>query len=120
MPACVASSSAPDQLRRKLDLAGLRARFGSGVFSASMVARGKPAPDLFLYAAAQMAAPPARCVVVEDSPAGIAAARAAGMAAIGFCGGGHCRPGHGARLAACGAAVVIADMRELAGAASRL
>jgi beta-phosphoglucomutase-like phosphatase (HAD superfamily) len=63
-----------------------------------MVARGKPAPDLFLYAAQQLTTAPDRCLVIEDSPAGIDAARAAGMTAIGFSGGSHCGPEHGARL----------------------
>lgn len=117
---CVASSSTPKQLSRKLELTGLAAPFGENLFSATMVQRGKPAPDLFLYAAARMGAAPQRCLVLEDSPAGIAAARAAGMVAIGFCGGGHCRPGHKDRLMAGGAALVIADVRELANAVSRL
>ncbi len=119
-PYCVASSSSPDQIRRKLDLTGLLPRFGDNLFSATMVARGKPAPDLFLFAAREMGAAPERCLVVEDSPAGIAAALAAGMTAIGFCGGSHCGPDHGVRLEACGAAAVIADMRGLADAAARL
>jgi HAD superfamily hydrolase (TIGR01509 family) len=117
---CVASSSTPAQLRRKLELTGLATGFGGKLFSAAMVAHGKPAPDLFLYAAAEMGARPDRCVVIEDSPAGITAALAAGMIAIGFCGGGHCRPGHEARLRDCGAALVIADMRDLAAAVSQL
>jgi beta-phosphoglucomutase-like phosphatase (HAD superfamily) len=85
-----------------------------------MVARGKPAPDLFLYAAQRLATEPERCLVIEDSPAGIDAAIAAGMTAIGFCGGSHCRPEHGARLQARGAALVIADMRELLPAMAKL
>ncbi len=119
-PVCVASSSAFGQLRRKLELTGLLARFGESLFSASMVRRGKPAPDLFLYAARQMGAAPERCLVIEDSPAGIEAARAAGMTAIGFCGGSHCRPGHAERLKVGGAALVIADMGELASAMAEL
>jgi beta-phosphoglucomutase-like phosphatase (HAD superfamily) len=69
-----------------------------------MVAHGKPAPDLFLYAARRLATAPDRCLVIEDSPEGIDAAVAAGMTAIGFSGGSHCRPDHGARLQARGAA----------------
>ncbi len=84
-----------------------------------MVARGKPAPDLFLYAAERMGAAPQRCVVIEDSIPGIAAAVAAGMLAIGFTGGSHCRPGHAARLAEKGAALVIGRMEELAPALAR-
>jgi beta-phosphoglucomutase-like phosphatase (HAD superfamily) len=85
-----------------------------------MVARGKPAPDLFLYAASKMGVSPSRCVVIEDSPAGIEAACAARMTAIGFCGGSHSRPGHDARLSSRGAALVITDIRDLANAFSQL
>lgn len=110
---CVASSSEPGKLRFGLKTAGLYDHFAPHVFSASQVARGKPAPDLFLYAATQMGAAPASCLVIEDSVAGVRAARAAGMAVVGFCGGGHCGPGHGARLREEGAAAVLGDMREL-------
>jgi HAD superfamily hydrolase (TIGR01509 family) len=120
LPACVASSGVPEQIRRKLELTGLLARFGEDLFSATMVARGKPAPDLFLYAAQQLATAPDRCLVIEDSPLGIEAAIAAGMTAIGFCGGSHCGPEHGDRLLSRGAALVIADMRELSTAMAKL
>jgi len=85
-----------------------------------MVARGKPAPDLFVYAAQHLTTAPERCIVVEDSPAGIDAAVAAGMTAIGFSGGSHCGPDHGARLQARGAGRVIAEMRELTTAITKL
>jgi len=110
---CVASSSSPERLRHTLGLVGLYRRFDPHVFSATMVARGKPAPDLFLLAAQRMAANPARCVVIEDSLPGVEAAVAAGMTAIGFVGGGHCAPGHAHRLRAAGAASVVAAMPEL-------
>lgn len=113
LPVCVASSSAPAQIRLGLGIAGLLEFFDPHLFSAAMVARGKPAPDLFLHAAERMGAAPRRCLVIEDSPAGVQAARAAGMTVIGFCGGSHCRPGHGRRLLADGAARVIEDMRNL-------
>jgi HAD superfamily hydrolase (TIGR01509 family) len=119
-PVCVASSSSPERLHHALSLVGLYHRFVPNVFSAAMVARGKPAPDLFLYAAAQMGTAPQRCLVVEDSLVGIEAAVAAGITAIGFCGGSHCRPGHRHRLEAQGASRVVADMRELAQAIRRL
>ena len=85
-----------------------------------MVARGKPAPDLFLYAAQNLMTAPDQCLVIEDSPAGIDAALAAGMIAIGFSGGSHCRPEHGVRLQRHGAALVIDDMHELAAALAKL
>jgi HAD superfamily hydrolase (TIGR01509 family) len=110
---CVASSSLPERLAYTLGLTGLAKWFGDAVFSVSMVARGKPAPDLFLHAARAMAADPARCLVIEDSAPGITAAKAAGMMALGFMGASHCRPGHDARLAAAGADLVFSDMREL-------
>jgi HAD superfamily hydrolase (TIGR01509 family) len=89
---CVASSSHPEGMRRSLELAGLPDRFAPRLFSASMVSEGTPAPDLFLLAAARMAAEPARCLVIEDSPAGNRAGKAAGMTAFGFTGGSHLRP----------------------------
>ncbi len=117
---CVASSSSLERLYHSLSLVNLYNRFAPNVFSAAMVAHGKPAPDLFLYAAAQMSALPDRCLVVEDSLAGVEAAGAAGMTAIGFCGGSHCRPGHADRLRERGAALVIAEMAELTPAIHRL
>jgi HAD superfamily hydrolase (TIGR01509 family) len=110
---CVASSSAPERLRHSLSLTGLLRSFEPHVFSATQVARGKPAPDLFLFAAASMQVTPAACVVIEDSVPGVQAAVAAGMRAIGFTGGGHCRPGHAERLRAAGAAAVTDAMAAL-------
>ncbi|MBB4952607.1 HAD superfamily hydrolase (TIGR01509 family) [Agrobacterium vitis] len=86
---CVASSSQPDRIALSLTVTGLIERFQPHIFSATMVKNGKPAPDLFLYAAEKMATHPHQCVVVEDSPAGLMAARAAGMTALAFTGGGH-------------------------------
>jgi HAD superfamily hydrolase (TIGR01509 family) len=120
LPICVASSSSLEQIRRKLKITGLLRHFGEHLFSATMVTRGKPAPDLFLYAARRLATTPDRCLVIEDSPAGIDAALAAGMTAIGFCGGSHCGPEHGARLQKHGAALVMDDMLELATAMAKL
>ena len=88
-PRAVASSSAPDRLALSLSLTGLAPLFGPHVYSATMVQHGKPAPDLFLLAADRLGVAPADCVVIEDSPAGLRAARAAGMRAIGFLGGSH-------------------------------
>ena len=119
-PVCVASSSSLEQIRQKLTITGLLRRFGEHLFSAAMVACGKPAPDLFLYAAQNLMTAPDRCLVIEDSPAGIDAALAAGMTAIGFSGGSHCGPEHGTRLRARGAMLVIDDMHELATAIAKL
>jgi HAD superfamily hydrolase (TIGR01509 family) len=117
---CVASSSTPERLQHALTLVGLIDRFQPHIFSAVEVARGKPEPDLFLHAAKQMAVAPGRCVVIEDSMPGVIAAAAAGMRAIGFTGGGHCRPGHDSRLYAEGATLVIDDMTQLPVALMRL
>src|SRR5258708_21981077 len=97
-PKCVASSSPLDRVRLSLESTGLLRFFDPYLFSASDVPRGKPAPDLFLYAAAKMHVEPADCIVVEDSPAGVAAAYAAGMSPIGFIGGSHPNPTLGAPL----------------------
>lgn len=79
IPFCVASSGSHEKIAHSLHRAGLHDRFAGRLYSATDVARGKPAPDLFLYAAEAMGADPAACAVIEDSPAGVAAARAAGM-----------------------------------------
>lgn len=87
LPSCVASGTSHSGLRHTLGLTGLYERFEGRIFSASEVEHGKPAPDLFLHAARTLGVDPARCVVVEDSRYGVAAARAAGMRAYGYCGG---------------------------------
>jgi HAD superfamily hydrolase (TIGR01509 family) len=87
IPACVASSGLHDKMRRTLGRTGLYERFEGRIYSASEVAHGKPAPDLFLHAAERMGVAPARCVVVEDSQYGVRAARAAGMRSFGYAGG---------------------------------
>ena len=81
---CVASSGTHEKLRFTLGLTGLHDRFAGRIFSASEVANGKPAPDLFLLAAARMDVEPARCAIVEDSVAGVAAGTAAGMQVFAF------------------------------------
>ncbi|MFI5685589.1 HAD family hydrolase [Streptomyces sp. NPDC051636] len=87
LPTCVASSGSHEKMRHTLGRTGLYERFAGRIHSASEVARGKPAPDLFLYAAERMGVDPAACVVVEDSHPGVQAARAAGMRALGYAGG---------------------------------
>ncbi len=81
---CVASSGDHAKMAFTLGMTGLHERFAGRIFSATEVERGKPAPDLFLHAAARMGFAPADCVVVEDSPLGVRAARAAGMRVVGF------------------------------------
>jgi beta-phosphoglucomutase-like phosphatase (HAD superfamily) len=114
-PVCVASSGSHARMRVSLGRAKLYDKFAPNIFSASQVQHGKPAPDLFLFAAAQMATPPERCLVIEDSIAGISGARAAGMAVFGFHGGGHCHQGYGETLRAAGATLTFDDMRQLPG-----
>ena len=113
LPRCVASGSRPDKLVHALEVTGLYGLFAPHVFSAVEVDRGKPAPDLFLLAAARMNADPARCCVVEDSIAGVTAGVAAGMTVIGFTGGSHCGAGHAARLRQAGAAAVVGGWGEI-------
>ncbi|MFT2752848.1 HAD family hydrolase [Clavibacter sp. Sh2088] len=107
-PTCVASSGGHPKIRANLALTGLLGRFDGRISSATEVAHGKPAPDLFLLAASRMGVDPARCVVVEDSPYGVQGASAAGMRALGYAGG--LTPA--ARLRDAGA-TVFDDMRDL-------
>lgn len=111
-PKCLASSSPLDRVRVSLETTGLT-RFFECIFSASDVPAGKPAPDLFLHAAAQMQVEPQDCIVVEDSAAGVTAATAAGMTAIGFVGGSHSDGELGQALMRSGARTVVADLRQL-------
>lgn len=113
LPKCVASSGTPEKIHHGLSCAGLYDQLAPHIFSATQVRRGKPAPDLFLFAAGQMGVPPARCIVIEDSVAGITGARAAGMTVLGFHGGSHCTAEHGDILCKAGAATTFADMRQL-------
>jgi HAD superfamily hydrolase (TIGR01509 family) len=117
---CVASSAAHEKIFTTLSRTGLYRRFAPNIFSGTQVSHGKPAPDLFLLAARQMAALPARCVVIEDSVPGVTGARAAGMTVLGFHGGSHCLSGDGERLRAAGAALTFDDMRQLPGLIGRI
>ena len=119
-PKCVASSSSLDRVRVSLDATELSRFFRGHVFSAADVAEGKPAPDLFLHVARETASAPKDCIVVEDSPAGVAAAVAAGMIAIGFVGGSHADESLPDKLEDAGATLVIADMRALKAAVTQL
>jgi len=89
IPRCVASSSQPERIRLCLDVVGILPKLEPNIFSATMVKNGKPAPDLFLFAADKMKTDPKDCIVIEDSPMGIEAAKAAGMRVFAFTGGSH-------------------------------
>jgi HAD superfamily hydrolase (TIGR01509 family) len=107
IPYCVASSGTHERIRLALTTTGLRSHFpDERIFSSQDVAHGKPAPDLFLHAAAKTHAQPEDCIVVEDSPLGVQAAKAAGMRVIGYT---KMTPAH--RLSE--ADVLISDMSEL-------
>jgi len=115
LPSCVASSSDPVRLRHSLGLTGLLPLFEGRIYSSTLVARGKPAPDLFLHAAAAMGVAPEACLVIEDSVPGVTAARAAGMRVVGFSGGGHWQHDPAAAdLTRAGASRIFRDYRDLA------
>lgn len=117
---CVASSTPSARLRWKLQQTGLIGLFDPHIFSSDMVRNGKPAPDLFLHAAAAMGVPTGECVVVEDSVNGVMAGKAAGMQVIGFTAGAHCAGNHGERLARAGADRIVESYGDLAAALERL
>lgn len=107
-PVCVASSGSHDKMRFTLGKTGLFDRFDGRIFSVDQVVHGKPAPDIFLFAADQMGVPPDRCVVIEDSVSGVTAGLAAGMAVFAFAGGVT-----GSEALSIPGAMVFDDMREL-------
>ncbi len=114
VPVCVASSSQLERIRLSLEVTGLAAAFGDHIFSASMVSQGKPAPDLFLLAASRMHVTPQRCIVIEDSPAGVEAARRAGMRVFAFTGGSHAQSvAHRQRLESLAPDILFDDMARL-------
>jgi HAD superfamily hydrolase (TIGR01509 family) len=113
IPHCVASSSDFDRVSFSLSLTGLAPHFDSRLYTSQMVERGKPAPDLFLYAAERMRADPRRTLVIEDSVSGVAAGKAAGMTVWGFVGGSHYQSRDGkAILNEAGADRVFARMAD--------
>lgn len=120
-PRAVASSSTPPRLEHTLRLTGLWDRFAPHVYSATEVARGKPAPDLFLLAADRLGLPPADCIVIEDSPAGVEAARAAGMRVVALLAGSHAAAaGLAQAMQALRPDAVVADAADLPDTLARL
>jgi len=103
LPRCIASSSSASRLQVSLEALNLRDMFDGRTFSADLVARGKPCPDIFLYAAKQIGIAPSKCVVIEDSPSGVHAAKAAGMTVIGLGAASHIRARHCQHLLDAGA-----------------
>ena len=117
---CVASSSSPDRLAVCLDVLDLHNDFGGKVFSASAVSRGKPHPDIFLYAAKRMQCEPAHCIVIEDSASGVTAGVAACMTVVGLMAASHMRPEYRQRLVAAGAYFIAATFEEATDITRRL
>ncbi|MGA8960526.1 MAG: HAD-IA family hydrolase, partial [Pseudolabrys sp.] len=112
-PRCVASSSTRERLQLSLEVTGLAELFGDRVFSAEQVEQGKPAPDLYLFAARSVGARPADCIVIEDSTLGMRAAVAAGMGTVGFVGASHATPELADQLRMAGARTVVTSMSDL-------
>lgn len=119
IPRCIASSSSIDRLQLCLSVLNLTDRFGNNVFSADMVPRGKPHPDIFLFAADKLGVNPKSCLVIEDSTSGIKAAVAAGMTAVGLCAASHIRAGHHLKLREAGAVHLAHSWNEVEKIASR-
>lgn len=114
LPKAVVSSSTTRWIRRHLDHIGLADAFGDHLYSGrEHVTRGKPAPDLYLFAAARLGVAIGRCAIIEDSPVGATGAVASGGHVIGLCAGSHCAADHGARLKALGVAAVAANFDEV-------
>ena len=115
LPRAIASSSSVEWIERHLDHLGIRRHFAGRIFSGrEHVARGKPAPDIYLLAAATMGVDIERTVIIEDSPVGVTGALASGAQVIGLCAGSHCLAGHDERLRALGVRHVAADFGEVA------
>jgi HAD superfamily hydrolase (TIGR01509 family) len=115
LPKAIVSSSTTQWIARHLDHIGLRDAFGEHLYSGrEHVTRSKPAPDLYLYGAAQLGVPIERCAIIEDSPVGATGAVASGGYVIGLVAGAHCGAGHGERLQALGVAAVADSFDEVA------
>jgi HAD superfamily hydrolase (TIGR01509 family) len=113
LPRCIASSSSAERLQLCTDVLAIGHHFPNTVFSADLVPRGKPHPDIFLYAADKIGVAPEHCLVIEDSPNGVRAGLAAGMCVVGLCAGAHIRTGHAERLREAGAEHVFDSWPEV-------
>lgn len=114
LPKAVVSSSSTRWIRRHLEHIGLSDIFGEHLYSGrEHVERGKPAPDLYLYAADKLGVAIGDCAVIEDSPVGATGAVASGGHVIGLCAGNHCAPDHAERLRAIGVAAVASSFDEV-------
>ena len=117
LPRAIASSSSMSWIEAHLNHLGIRDRFGDRIFSGRVhVARGKPAPDIYLHAAAALGIPIKRIAIIEDSPVGVTGAVASGAFVIGLAAGNHCFGGHGDRLRDLGAHVIAHSFDEVAAA----
>lgn len=115
LPKAICSSSSSAWVRRHLEHIGLEDVFGDMIFSGrEHVTRGKPAPDLYLHAAAALGVPIERCAIIEDSPVGATGAVASGATVIGLTAGLHCGPDHAERLRALGVHHLARDFAEVA------
>jgi HAD superfamily hydrolase (TIGR01509 family) len=114
LPKAVVSSSSTRWIRRHLDHIGLTDAFGDHLYSGrEHVTRGKPAPDLYLYAADQLGVAIGECAIIEDSIVGATGAVASGGFVIGLCAGSHCAPDHRDRLQAVGVDAIAANFDEV-------
>lgn len=114
LPRAIGSSSGSAYIRGLLEQFGMAAHFGDHVYSGGEhVTRGKPHPDIYLYAAAALGVAPGEAVIIEDSPVGVRAAVASGARVIGLCAGQHCRADHGARLCEAGAHHIAHDYAQV-------
>jgi HAD superfamily hydrolase (TIGR01509 family) len=113
IPCCVASSSEAHRLKLTLSITGLLPLLEGRIFGRECVIKGKPEPDIFLYAATKMGAAPSKCLVIEDSIHGIHAAQAACMEVWAFCGGRHFTPKRRALLNQVGVTHIFDDMKKV-------
>ena len=115
LPRAIASSSSTRWIERHLHHIGLRSAFGDHLYSGKEhVARGKPAPDLYLHAAAAIGVAITDCAIIEDSPVGATGAIASGAFVIGLCAGNHCGPDHEAVLRELGVSAIARSFAEVA------